>query len=184
MTPVPAERLRSAGLRATRPRIAVLDALCALGGHRTAEEVRSALRDTGAAIPRASLYYVLGSLAAAGVLLVADAGPGTTRYEVAGTWHHHLVCRTCGAVVDVPCARGERPCLEPDLPGVVVDEAQVIFRGTCAACAARGAADDGARMPNAGAGIVGPGAGGPPAVRAAGMSTTRASRATANGGPR
>jgi transposase len=46
------------------------------------------------------------------------------------------VCRQL-AEVDVPCLRGEKPCLEPDLPGVRVDEAQVIFRGLCAACAAR-----------------------------------------------
>jgi Fe2+ or Zn2+ uptake regulation protein len=136
----PAERLRSSGLRATRPRIAVLESLEALGGHRTADEIGTALGGAGAAIPRASLYHVLGALTGAGVVLVADAGPGATRYEAAGEWHHHLVCRSCGAVVDIPCVRGSRPCLEPDLPGVVVDEAQVIFRGLCAACARREAA--------------------------------------------
>jgi Fur family ferric uptake transcriptional regulator len=75
-------------------------------------------------------------MADAGVLLVADAGPGTARFEVAGDWHHHLVCRACGSIVDVPCATGERPCLEAALPGAIVDEAQVVFRGLCPACAA------------------------------------------------
>jgi Fe2+ or Zn2+ uptake regulation protein len=135
--PGPAARLRSAGLRATGRRVAVLEALARVGGHRTADDVGQALAATGAAVPRASLYHVLGSLATAGVILVADAGPGATRYELAGTWHHHLVCRSCGSVTDVPCVRGKRPCLEPDLSGVIVDQAQVIFRGTCAACAAR-----------------------------------------------
>ena len=93
------------------------------------------LAAAGLPVPRASLYHALGSLAAAGVLMVADAGPGVARYELAAAWHHHLVCRSCGAIVDVPCVRGSRPCLDADIPGAVIDEAQVIFRGTCAACA-------------------------------------------------
>lgn len=135
MTAEPAGRLRAAGLRVTRQRVAVVDALERSGGHRTADEIARTLAAAGVAMPRASLYHALSALVAGGVVLVADAGPGTTRYEVAGTWHHHLVCRACGAVVDVPCAGGQRPCLDADVPGAVVDEAQVIFRGLCAACA-------------------------------------------------
>jgi Fe2+ or Zn2+ uptake regulation protein len=136
MTDGPAGRLRDAGLRVTRQRIAILGALAALGGHRAAEEVATSLAAAGVRVPRASLYHALGSLAAAGVLMVADAGPGVARYEAASTWHHHLVCRSCGAIVDVPCLRGSRPCLDAEIPGATIDEAQVIFRGTCARCAA------------------------------------------------
>jgi len=135
MTDDAAARLRQAGLRVTRQRVSILDALASLGGHRTADEVGAALRDAGAPLPRASLYHALGAMAAAGVLLVADAGPGVARYEVASSWHHHLVCRSCGAILDVPCVRGRAPCLEADLPGAAVDEAQVIFRGRCPTCA-------------------------------------------------
>ena len=140
MTELPSARLRAAGLRVTRGRVAVVEALKRDGGHRTADEIALSVKAAGTAVPRASLYHALAALARAGVVLVADAGPGTARYEVAGTWHHHLLCRSCGAVVDVPCVRGERPCLEPELPGVVADEAQVIFRGLCPSCASvRGA---------------------------------------------
>ena len=134
MTDAPG-RLRAGGLRITPRRVAVLDALAAMGGHRTADEVAAALGGVGSPLPRASLYHALRAMADAGVLLVADAGPGTARFELAGAWHHHLVCRACGAIVDVPCAAGIRPCLEADLPGAVVDEAQVVFRGLCPACA-------------------------------------------------
>ena len=75
-------------------------------------------------------------MAEAGVLLVADAGPGTARYEVAGAWHHHLVCRGCATIVDVPCVARTKPCLEAALPGARIDEAQVVFRGLCPDCAA------------------------------------------------
>jgi Fur family ferric uptake transcriptional regulator len=67
---------------------------------------------------------------------IADAGPGAARYETAASWHHHLVCRSCGTIVDVPCVRGSRPCLDAKIPGATIDEAQIIFRGTCVSCAA------------------------------------------------
>jgi Fe2+ or Zn2+ uptake regulation protein len=136
----PAERLRSAGLRATAQRVAIMETLTATGGHRTADEIGAALAGSGLTVPRASLYHALGVLATRGVILVVDAGPGTARYEVAEDWHHHHVCRSCGAITDVPCVRGRRPCLDAELPGAVVDEAQVVFRGICAACAAGRAA--------------------------------------------
>jgi Fe2+ or Zn2+ uptake regulation protein len=136
MTDGPPGRLRAAGLRVTRQRIAIIDALGNLGGHRTADEVATSLDTAGVRVPRASLYHALGSLAAARVVMVADAGPGAARYELASTWHHHLVCRSCGDIIDVPCVRGSRPCLDAEIPGATIDEAQVIFRGTCAACVA------------------------------------------------
>jgi Fur family ferric uptake transcriptional regulator len=101
--------------------------------------VVEAFRERGIARPRATVYHVLGTLARAGLVLIADAGPGRTLYEAAGRWHHHLVCRRCGTIVDVACASATKPCLEPDLPGAVVEEAQVIFRGLCPACAGRAA---------------------------------------------
>ncbi len=136
-----AVRLRDAGLRVTRQRVAVIDALASLGGHPTADEIAAALRSSATPLPRASLYHALGALAAGGVLLVADAGPGAARYEVAGTWHHHLVCRRCGVVLDVPCVTGAKPCLDAGLAGATIDEAQVVFRGLCPACSADAKAD-------------------------------------------
>lgn len=136
-----ATRLRGAGLRVTPQRLAVLGTLAAIGGHRTADELGAALRDAGTPLPRASLYHALGTLADAGLLIAADAGPGTARYEIADTWHHHLVCRACGDILDVPCVAGSRPCLEASLPGARIEEAQVVFRGLCPACSARASAE-------------------------------------------
>ncbi|EQD67182.1 ferric uptake regulator, Fur family [mine drainage metagenome] len=95
------------------------------------------LRRTGRTLARASAYNGLEALAEAGLILRADAGPGACRYEVSLQWHHHFVCRSCGAVSDVACLVGEKPCLQPDSTlGLAVDEAQIIFRGTCRACQA------------------------------------------------
>ncbi|MCL4693927.1 MAG: transcriptional repressor [Candidatus Hydrogenedentes bacterium] len=135
-----AEQLTKAGLRVTRPRLILLELLQELGGHRSAEDLLAVLRERGSTFSRASVYNVLQSLAQSGVLRVADAGPGTARYEVAGEWHHHLVCRECGALWDVPCAVGLKPCLEPPIKGIQTAEAQVIFRGPCPFASGQGEA--------------------------------------------
>jgi Fe2+ or Zn2+ uptake regulation protein len=136
VTDAPA-RLRAAGLRATKPRVLVYETLRANGGHRSADDVAALLAERGAFLPRASVYNVLADLTAAGLLMCADVGPGRALYEVAERWHHHFLCRVCDKVLDVPCIRGKKPCLDPpaSLPGTV-DEAQVLFRGVCDQCRA------------------------------------------------
>ena len=129
------ERLRAAGLKATRPRIEVAESLRRMGGHRSADQVHARLAEDGVTLPRTSVYNALTALADAGVVLRADVGPGAVVYEVADHWHHHFVCRACGAVADVPCVVGESPCLSPGDGFGEVEEAQVIFRGLCPACA-------------------------------------------------
>ncbi|MGH9010953.1 MAG: Fur family transcriptional regulator [Acidimicrobiia bacterium] len=129
-----AAALRTAGLRVTRPRLAVHRALAQLGGHRTADEVTAALAGAGDALPRTSVYNALEALRAVGLVMQAGTGAGAALYEVAARWHHHFVCRRCGEIADVPCAIGATPCLHPQLTGVDVDEAEVIYRGLCARC--------------------------------------------------
>ncbi len=84
-----------------------------------------------------SVYNVVTSLIEAGLAQNADAGPGPALYEARRAWHHHFVCRACHRVFDVDCIVGARPCLTPGTDVGIVEEAQVIFRGTCAACAAQ-----------------------------------------------
>ena len=92
------------------------------------------LASEGRRLPRSSVYNVLASLVGAGLALTAGAGP--VLYEAGREWHHHFVCRSCHRVFDVECLIGARPCLTPGTDVGVVEEAQVIFRGVCTACAA------------------------------------------------
>jgi Fe2+ or Zn2+ uptake regulation protein len=128
-------RMREAGMRITRPRLAVAAALDALGGHRTADDVHEYVMGLGEGLPRTSVYNALAALCAAGVAMNADVGAGAAAYELATHWHHHFVCRVCGSVADVDCVIGEKPCLTPVGEFGSVDEAQVIFRGVCVDCA-------------------------------------------------
>ena len=130
-----AAKLREAGLRVTRPRRLVYSALLAAGGHRTVDEIVALVARRGHAVSRMSVYNVAADLMDAALVMSAATGPGAAVYEASDHWHHHFVCRRCGAIEDVPCTRGRKPCLTPPrgLRGRV-DEAQVIFRGLCAAC--------------------------------------------------
>jgi Fur family ferric uptake transcriptional regulator len=133
-----AERIRSAGLRATRARIAVLEALAELDGHPTTDDVVRCLHDHGASVARASVFNVLDDFASTGIVTVASAGPGAARYEVAEEHHDHFVCRVCGAIRDVPRTRALDP-LSLDADVGRIEETHVIYRGPCAACLAAGA---------------------------------------------
>jgi len=133
-----AEELRAAGLRVTRPRLLVLGFLREAGGHRSVEEIGAALRGRGARLPRASVYNVVTDLSRGGLVMATDVGPGRALYESSRRWHHHFVCRTCGAIVDVPCVMGRRPCLTAGTPVGQIEEAQVTFRGRCRACLEQG----------------------------------------------
>ena len=106
-----------------------------MGGHRTAEEIAGALDDE-IRPSRASVFNVLDDLTRADLVMRADRGPGAAIYEISETCHHHFVCRECGAVIDVPCVVGSKPCLDADIPGAIIDEAQIIFRGLCPSCVA------------------------------------------------
>ena len=135
--------LRSTGLRVTRPRLAVLSALTQ-HPHADAAEVLSAVRDEQPGVSHQTVYDCLHVLTEAGLVRSIQPAGSTARYEIRRhDNHHHLVCRTCGRVEDVPCRTGTPPCLHPAQDhGFVVDEAEVYYWGLCPACAAEDPAAD------------------------------------------
>ena len=82
---------------------------------------------------------MLRALTDAGLVRRIQPAGAIARYEArVGDNHHHVVCRSCGAIADVDCAVGHAPCLTAsDDHGFVVDEAEVVYWGTCPACADR-----------------------------------------------
>ena len=133
-----AERLRAAGLRVTRPRLAVLEVL-SRGGHLEAEQIATQVRERLHPVSTQAVYDVLAALTRVGMLRRIEPAGSPARYEVrVGDNHHHVVCRGCGAIADVNCVVGDRPCLTPDdTNGFEVDEAEVTFWGLCPDCQAR-----------------------------------------------
>lgn len=132
-----AEMLRTAGLRVTRPRLAVLDVLKE-GGHLEVEEIAARVRSRLTSVSTQAVYDVLGALSRAGLARRIEPAGSPARYEArTGDNHHHVVCRGCGRIADVDCVVGEAPCLDPgETDGFEVDEAEVTFWGLCPDCRA------------------------------------------------
>ncbi|MEU4335394.1 Fur family transcriptional regulator [Micromonospora lupini] len=130
-------QLRAASLRVTRPRLAVLAALRE-HPHVGTDAVIALVRAEHPTVSHQAVYDVLRVLTDAGLVRRIQPAGATARYEsrVADN-HHHVVCRSCGAIADVECAVGQAPCLTASNDhGFVVDEAEVVYWGTCPGCAA------------------------------------------------
>jgi Fe2+ or Zn2+ uptake regulation protein len=129
-------QLRGASLRVTQPRLAVLAAV-ADHPHADTDTVIGLVREHLPAVSHQAVYDVLRALTDAGLVRRIQPAGSIARYETRiGDNHHHVVCRSCGAIADVDCAVGHAPCLTASHDhGFVVDEAEVVYWGTCPACA-------------------------------------------------
>lgn len=131
----PAELLRARGLQVTAQRLAVMRAV-SQRPHCTAENVAEDVRAEIGAISKQAVYDALGMLVEKGLIRrIQPAGSPALYEDRVGDNHHHVICRVCGRTADVNCAVGETPCLTAaDDSGYEIDEAEVIYWGTCPAC--------------------------------------------------
>jgi Fe2+ or Zn2+ uptake regulation protein len=129
--------LRESALRVTRPRVAVLSAVHD-HPHADTDSLIDAVRQDFGEVSHQAVYDVLRALTAAGLVRRVQPTGSLARYEArVADNHHHIVCRSCGAIVDVDCAVGRAPCLTAaDDAGYEIDEAEVIYWGRCPECAA------------------------------------------------
>jgi Fe2+ or Zn2+ uptake regulation protein len=127
--------LRGASLRVTRPRVAVLAAVYD-DPHADTTAILGRVREALGEVSQQAVYDVLRALTDAGLVRRIHPPGSVARYESrVGDNHHHLVCRSCGAIVDVDCVVGTAPCLTAsDDHGYSLDEAEVIYWGLCPGC--------------------------------------------------
>ncbi len=127
--------LRGADLRVTRPRVAVLGAVYA-HPHADTDSIIGVVRADLGEVSHQAVYDVLRVLTTARLVRRIEPAGSVARYEsrVADN-HHHVVCRSCGAIEDVDCAVGDIPCLTAsDDHGYSIDEAEVVYWGVCPSC--------------------------------------------------
>ena len=127
--------LRGTALRVTRPRVTVLSAVHA-HPHADTDSIIGAVREDLGEVSHQAVYDVLRALTAASLVRRIQPTGSVARYESrVGDNHHHVVCRSCGAIADVDCAHGSAPCLTAsDDHGFAIDEAEVVYRGLCPEC--------------------------------------------------
>jgi Fur family transcriptional regulator, ferric uptake regulator len=131
--------IRSHGRRLTRQRALIWDALLHAGGrHLSARDVAESVHGAAPELHQATIYRALDVFVADGLVRRTDFGDGRAVYEIAAEHrHHHVVCRSCGAVAHVhdDALRGAFDQVEAE-SGFRLADAELTFYGTCASCAA------------------------------------------------
>ncbi|MBL7084652.1 MAG: transcriptional repressor [Candidatus Omnitrophica bacterium] len=98
-------RFRGAGFRVTMPREAILEVLSKTQKHLSAEDIYLTVHKIYPTVGLTTVYRTLELLVQMGLVFKFDFGDGRARYELAIgpkgiRHHHHLVCTTCGRVID------------------------------------------------------------------------------------
>ena len=129
------QRLREAGYRNGPARVAVIAVLDAEDCCVSAADVHAALAER---VGLASVYRVLESLSAVGLVRRIDVGDGIARYEPlreSGEHHHHLVCTECGKVEAFDDPDLERAIRRVEArSGYAVEQHDVVLQGACDIC--------------------------------------------------
>lgn len=137
--------LRDHNVQVTAQRLAVMRAVSARP-HCTADDVAEDVRAEIGAISKQAVYDALGILSEKGIIRrIQPAGSAALYEDRVGDNHHHLICRVCKKLVDVDCAAGGAPCMTPAGDagaGYRIDEAEVVYWGTCPECLASNTASE------------------------------------------
>jgi Fur family transcriptional regulator, stress-responsive regulator len=133
------DRLRDRGWRITPQRRAVAQALAGEHVHLTPDEVHAAAKRIVPELSLATVYNTLNELVGMGEVSEIRLADGSARYDPKiGPDHHHLVCESCGLILDVEPRGVEGLSLPPaQRYGMKVERVEVVFRGQCSACAER-----------------------------------------------
>ncbi len=129
------QNLRAKGHRLTPQRLAILQIIEDDGGHLTALEIYHRASRHLPGLTEATVYRTLDFLTRNGLSLVAHVGDGRLVYESAARKHHHLICRVCGATVEIGVDVLEdlnNRFLEQT--GYIIDCCHMTFFGLCPNC--------------------------------------------------
>lgn len=132
--------LRAGGGRATATRRATIDVLLSAGDeHLNAEEILHRVRRHVPDVAESTVYRTLASLEELGVITHQHLGHGPSTYHQTTNAHQHLVCGTCGSIVDVPDTVFDDLATQIDQGyGFAIDPRHFAVQGTCRSCRAAG----------------------------------------------
>ena len=123
--------------RSTRQRTAITEQLGSTAEFRSAQEIHTALRQDGQRIGLATVYRTLTAMVTDGEVDVLRTDDGEAVYRMCSTGHHHhIVCRECGATVEVEGPAVERWADQVSAEHGFTDvEHTLEIFGRCARCA-------------------------------------------------
>ena len=129
------ERLRDAGYKITPPRLAVLQVIEQEGEHLDPAQILRRAQSIHPDIGRATVYRTLELLTQLNIVRPIYVGEHGPTYIRAEGGHHHLVCSTCGIVIDFDqCMAGDMTRELADRFGFQIQSHLLEFYGLCAGC--------------------------------------------------
>lgn len=130
-----AERLRGAGLKATTPRVAILDAVERNRNHPSADEIYRELADSHPSLSLSTVYGTLSAFVKAGLVRKLSDVDGRLRVDGTNPPHDHAICRVCGTIFDVDPNFNTDQTLPSRLPGgLTVLKVRVEYDVVCTTC--------------------------------------------------
>lgn len=122
-------------LKSSTRRELILETLAAMGRHVTAEELLRAVRDRDARIGAATVYRTLRVFQDSGIVTERRFEGGATRFELVGEHHDHLICTSCGVIVEFEDEAIEREQARvASTHGFELRSHRHELYGVCAAC--------------------------------------------------
>jgi len=132
-----ADFLRDRNLPVTPQRLAIAGVVLSAENHLSADEVASAVRAGGRSVGTATVYRTLDVLVESGLVVERDFGEGFRRFEAARDTpqHEHLLCTSCGRVVEFRDERLERiTTLHAEAHGYARQRHRLVIYGVCPDC--------------------------------------------------
>ncbi len=131
------KELKKVGLKVTIPRVTILELLQNSDkNHYSAEDVFTALRESGHEIGLATVYRVLSQFEQAGILIKHNFEGGQAVFELnTGEHHDHLICINCNKIVefhDEQLEAGQKAIAEKH--GFVLEDHDMVLYGVCCDC--------------------------------------------------
>lgn len=125
-------------LKYSRQRESIKSCLMARCDHPTADALYTSIREEYPNISLGTVYRNLNLLVELGEIRKLSCGNGADRYDADLTPHYHFVCRSCGAVHDLPLALlSDVEKQAEELSGGEIDSHTIYFYGTCRNCISR-----------------------------------------------
>ena len=129
------DKLRSAGGRITVARRALVLAIVDANSHVTAEDLAAHVQSRHPDVHLSTIYRTLDALEGLGIVTHVHLGHGRAVYHLAEDGHLHLVCQSCGAVIEIPASLlaplADRVRAAFDFR---LDPRHFALLGTCASC--------------------------------------------------
>ena len=126
------DRLRTAGYRVTRQRLAVYEFVSSSDAHPTVVDIHTGVVPVFPKISVATVYRSLESLVDVGLVKPIHLGSAAMRFDAATEKHGHFRCLRCNQIVDVPVDRA--PIASVDLDRCDIIGSTIEFYGFCPNC--------------------------------------------------